>query len=191
MHPIHPSNIEALAQHIARDFARHLRPQARQMPMFIEDDFVNVTPDIAWNSDVYIDDDYIFGAHVVVVHRKTPDQAINSYGESLFIHRYPPTIRWSGEHDPEYITHWFDNEHEYGYGGGGPKSIARLTFVRWYEHVCEHHTEICERLRKGDPNPYGVWSPSSLSWSSSTSTAPLVLPLTFKYSDVLRQPNFP
>ena len=159
---IHSSNIDALGQYIARDFARHLRPRYRQMPMFIEDDFVNVTPDIAWNSDVYVDDDYIFGAHVVVVHRKQPEQALNSYGESLFIHRYP---RRSTE-GPEYITHWFGNEHEYG--RGGPKSIDRLTFVRWYQHVCDHHETICERLRNNEP--------------------PFPHPLTFKFHDVIRDP---
>ena len=178
---IHSTNMDALGQYIARDFARHLRPRYRQMPMFIEDDFVNVTPDIAWNSDVYIDDDYIFGAHVVVVHRKHSGEAINSHGESLFIHRYP---RRSTD-GPEYITHWFGNEHPYG--KGEPVSIARLTFVQWYHHVCDHHEAICERIKKGDPNPYGMmapaWSPAEAMFSNA--------PLTFRYHDVLTIQGLP
>ena len=127
-----------LAQQIAKDFAKHLRPQARQMPMFIEEDYVRLTPDIAWRSDMFVDDDYIFGAHIVVTHRKAPHEAVNAHLESLFIHRAPVSMfDYPVGHvrSEEYLTHWFGNEHPFGQARREWAKLARSAFIEWYHRV--------------------------------------------------------
>jgi hypothetical protein len=124
---------EDLAQRIAHDFAKHLTPQARQMPMFTTEDYVHISDALAWRGDVFVDDGYVFGAHILVTHRKTMQEARNANMESLFIYREPGRPNIHGEWlTEEYTTLWLGNEVQFFRGSADWYRHARMSFMDWY-----------------------------------------------------------
>jgi hypothetical protein len=131
---------------IAQDFAKHLRPQARQMPMFAPDDYVTYAEHWLWRGDVFVDDDYIFGAHIVVGCAPRPGEAKNGLLQSLFIHRYPNR---STNRDRDYIVHWLGNATLFRMAGAEWYHMARREFMNWYAYVNLNREQVRKDIDAG------------------------------------------
>lgn len=134
--------------YIAQAFGRSLRPQERpQLPLWSSDDYERLPDlDLIWRCDTYVDDDYIFGAHIVVGRRSHPKDAPNGNLQSLFIHRYPNR---STNRDREYIVQWLRNERSFFSCDADWYANARRTFIEWYSYVNQHREEIRRNIDRG------------------------------------------
>ena len=129
------------AQAIARSYSDHMfRTVKGQLRMWIGDDYVSVDgwPDAAWQQDMFIDDDYIFGAHLVVAHRDSPGDALNHRLETLFIHRHPVA---SLERSDEYQVKWGNNEVDFFNADRKWYHHSRLRFLNWYHEANGGHSK--------------------------------------------------
>lgn len=132
---------------IARAFAKTLRPQARpQLPLWSSDDYERLDDTFIWRCDVWVDDDYVFGAHIIVGQRLHPRDAPNGRLQSLFIHRYPHR---STHRDREFIIQWARNEREFFRCDADWYANARRTFIEWYAYVNVHRDKIRSEIDRG------------------------------------------
>ena len=125
---------------LAEAFTASLRPQTRQLKLWADDDYTKFSENIAWRVDTFVDDDYIFGAHLIVAHRKEPDEAINAHLESLFIMREPSQRLGIIGETSGFTCQWLRNESKFFDARGEWYARARASFIQWYS--AQHNNDL-------------------------------------------------